>query len=327
MNQHIPDQIKTLIDKALSGTISKEENELLELWYDAGPVEEVAWPGPEAHADQLKTKLFAKIQDNIATDRPMVKLPFYQSMFFRIAAIIILVASIGYYFAAKNQGQQQFFAAQEKGIKKLMLPDGSIVWLKGKSSLSYPAHFNDSTRNVTLEGEALFEVAKDSAHPFIITTGHYSTKVLGTSFNLNVNNKQYNLIVLTGKVQVNVLDPNSNTQKMLAVVSPNQRFARIADKQGALSAPQIDEKITVTKGTEYPMYFEHTPFAAIMERMERKFNVRFAKADYSVYEACTVNADLTDQSLDNSLQMLTSAIGATYRIEKETIIIEGGGCR
>lgn len=328
MNNPIPENIKELIEKALKGTISKEENALLDLWYDTEPPESVAWNGPEKDPLQLKAKLFTNIQDQIKLERPTVNLPFYRTILFKVAASVVLIVSIGYYLMNINQPEvDQLVAAQEQGIKKIILPDGSIVWLKGKSSLSYPAHFNDSTRNVILEGEALFEVAKDKTHPFIVSTGKYSTRVLGTSFNLNTKNQQYKLIVLTGKVQVNVLDPESKTQKMLAVVLPNQRFDQIDEQKGELSAPEEKEKITITKGTEYPMYFEHTPFPIVMERMERKFNVRFEKADYSAYETCSINADLTDQSLKNSLEILASAIGASYKIENQTIMIEGGGCR
>ncbi|SOD15075.1 FecR family protein [Pedobacter xixiisoli] len=328
MNNHIPNNIQELIAKALKGQISEEENELLELWYNQALPDQVEWKGAEKNAPELKHKIFNQITSQIQVNRPTVKLLLYKYVLFRVAASVVLVAGLAYYFGNKKDVvDEQLVSTQENGVKKIILPDSSIVWLKGKSTLLYPEHFTDSIRVVELNGEALFEVAKDKDHPFIIKTGNYSTRVLGTSFNLNTRNKNYNLIVLTGKVQVNELDPVNNTNKVLAVVTPNQRFDRLEQSKGEISAPEEVEKITVTKGTEYPMYFMHTPFSEIMDRIERKFNMKFAKADYSSYATCNINADLTDQSLKNSLEILAAAMGAQYKIENQTIMIEGGGCR
>lgn len=326
MYHQIPSNIKELIAKALKGEISKEENELLELWYNEALPEEIAWKGPEKNVDELKNKLFTQIQEQIS--KQPLKMPFYKTILFRIAASIVLVFGIALYFGTKKDiAGGQLVSVQESGIQKVILSDSSIVWLKGKSTLSYPKHFKDSVRTVVLEGEALFEIAKDKEHPFIVRTGNYTARVLGTSFNLDTRNKNYNLVVLTGKVQVNEIDEENNTQRVLAVVFPNQRFERLEQHVGEISAPKESEKNTITKGTEYLMYFNHTPFAVIMDRIERKFNIQFAKGDYSTYDACNITADLTDQSLKNSLEILAAAIGAKYKIENQLIMIEGGGCK
>ena len=69
--------------------------------------------------------------------------------------------------------------------RRLVLPDGSRVWLNAESSLSYPGSFGGrERREVTLQGEAYFEVAPDSLHPFVVETAALQTQVLGTSFNV-----------------------------------------------------------------------------------------------------------------------------------------------
>jgi len=67
---------------------------------------------------------------------------------------------------------------------QLMLADGTKVWLNAASSIKYPTNFQGKERRVELQGEAYFEVAKDSKHPFIVNTGKSAIKVLGTSFNI-----------------------------------------------------------------------------------------------------------------------------------------------
>lgn len=68
---------------------------------------------------------------------------------------------------------------------RVILPDGTAVWLNAASMLRYPAVFRDSVRSVELEGEAYFEVAADKAHPFIVRAGGQRLRVLGTHFNIN----------------------------------------------------------------------------------------------------------------------------------------------
>lgn len=66
---------------------------------------------------------------------------------------------------------------------RLILADGTEVWLNAESKLHYPNRFCGKERQVTLEGEAYFHVAKDAAHPFIVKSGTAETRVLGTEFN------------------------------------------------------------------------------------------------------------------------------------------------
>ncbi|MFB9080268.1 FecR family protein [Flavobacterium procerum] len=88
-------------------------------------------------------------------------------------------------------------------IRLISLSDGTRVWLNQNSQIEYPVHFSNNERNVTLKGEAFFEVKHDPSKPFVITSGTIKTTVLGTSFNIKAyNNKQPEVNVRTGKVKV-----------------------------------------------------------------------------------------------------------------------------
>jgi hypothetical protein len=91
--------------------------------------------------------------------------------------------------------------AQEK-VLNYTLPDGTKVSLNRGSKISYPSTFEGQTREITLQGEAFFDVAHDAQHPFIIHAQGADIKVLGTSFNVNAYSKQVKVWVKTGKVQV-----------------------------------------------------------------------------------------------------------------------------
>jgi transmembrane sensor len=110
----------------------------------------------------------------------------------RIAAGIMLFLSIGYVlYRVQN--------APNTGIEKIVLNDGTLVWLHGKSKLSY--YERNGERYAELDGEGLFEVAKDASHPFVLHYKDVNMRVVGTSFNVKTGDR-VELKVLTGKVTV-----------------------------------------------------------------------------------------------------------------------------
>jgi ferric-dicitrate binding protein FerR (iron transport regulator) len=100
------------------------------------------------------------------------------------------------------------------GGYKLQLADGSRVWLNAGSSLRYPVGFQDSVRQVFLEGEAYFEVNHDGK-PFIVSTGSMNTRVLGTSFNISAyaDDLEYKTTLLEGKVRVELQGEETRLSK------------------------------------------------------------------------------------------------------------------
>ncbi len=130
--------------------------------------------------------------------------------FYKYAAIVLvtlLLGSIGYYigFVYQNQAQtQQVIVAQNQVLNEYVLPDGSVVTLNWNSKLEFPEKFNDNIREVTIIGEAFFDVKPDPNKPFVINAGNAQVKVLGTSFNVSAypETETVEVVVKTGKVQV-----------------------------------------------------------------------------------------------------------------------------
>ena len=98
---------------------------------------------------------------------------------------------------------QSFQKQNAKGVKSTIeLADGSKIWLNADSKVQYPALFNGSTREVYLNGEAFFDIAKNPSKPFIIHLSNGTVRVLGTSFNIKAydNEPVVETSVATGKV-------------------------------------------------------------------------------------------------------------------------------
>lgn len=85
---------------------------------------------------------------------------------------------------------------------KIQLPDNTIVWLNSSTTIEFPFVFNKNTREITISGEAYFEVAKDARKPFFVHTAQSTVKVLGTSFNLNSYTDQVRLSLIEGTVKL-----------------------------------------------------------------------------------------------------------------------------
>lgn len=112
------------------------------------------------------------------------------------------------------------------GEYKVVLPDGTKVWLNAASSLKYPTVFGGSRRVVELSGEAYFEVAKNPLFPFVVKVNGTTVQVLGTHFNINAYNDQseVKVVLVEGSVKFNslmVLKPGE-----FATLAVNGRMAR-----------------------------------------------------------------------------------------------------
>ena len=92
------------------------------------------------------------------------------------------------------------------GEYKIVLADGSQVWINSQSVLEFPACFVGKERRVRLQGEAYFEVSKNVEKPFIVDMGNTEIRVLGTSFNVNDYDGKFVTTLVSGKVQVFVND-------------------------------------------------------------------------------------------------------------------------
>lgn len=132
----------------------------------------------------------------------------------RVAAILVASFILGWFLAPVSQVNREPQLAQneETYIQKitgqgqklqLTLADGSTVWLNSSSEVTFPEKFGSENRTISLRGEAYFEVERDSLRPFIVQTNDLSTKVLGTSFNINTKESgRTKISLVSGKVNV-----------------------------------------------------------------------------------------------------------------------------
>ncbi|MEJ5145321.1 FecR family protein [Sphingobacterium sp. MYb388] len=329
--QNIPENIKNLIQKWQTRSLSVEERALLNKWYNEELPEEMYWYGDEEHG--LKDRLFEGI--NLELGSNITNRTTNRSVQHTIIALSAIAAAFVIFFAVNrtlwySPAKIEIISVEHNStseVRRIILPDQSIVWLKGKSKLFYPKTFMDNMREVELTGEGLFEITKDANRPFVIRAGHYTTQVLGTSFNLKVDERSgtVELAVLTGAVEVSKRDGIIGRGKSIKILA-NESF-RATDQEWTkpIRATPVENISALTAGTQYDMKFISVPVEEIMNRFEAKYNVTF-EGYTGEYRSCLVTADLTDQSMETSLKLLSLAINANFTIKDKKIKLTGGGC-
>jgi transmembrane sensor len=317
-------EFSRLIEKYQKGLLTGEEKMRLDKWFDAQETSNIIWS--ENDEVRLKSEILRKLKTDHRSITPQRTTPL--NVAWRIAASIVLLASLTYLvtqYAGDAGGQSEEIVTLQGSssgeISKVVLADGTLVWLKGNSTLTYPSHFVGNTRKVSLQGEALFEVAKDANHPFTIQCGDLTTTVLGTSFNIKTVERNIEVVVLTGKVSL-----TSTTDKNGIVVLPNDKAIYDGQhRQLAIVKSAATEKVAVVTGTAYSMYFEDTQIKEVIRKIEGKFDVKVSTSNPKMGN-CLITADFTDQSLERTMRIISEVLGFEYEINNNSVVLRGTGC-
>ena len=199
------------------------------------------------------------------------------------------------------------------GEYELVLADGTRVWLNSESRLTYPVRFTGELREVKMEGEICFDVARKEEQPFVVRTADLAVKVLGTLFNMEAYQEDSRVTntLVRGKVEVAVGD---KTQ----VLQPDQQLAVEA---GRFTLKQVvaEDYIGWTNGL---FHFTEASLEEIMTKLARWYDVEFFYAKPDLKEA---HFSLDIQRYENIatiLSKLEKTGRARFRVSGKTVVIE-----
>lgn len=198
------------------------------------------------------------------------------------------------------------------GTYRVVLPDGTVVWLNAQSELTYPVTFAGNKREVTLSGEAHFEVAHLSESTFVVRTTQGDVQVLGTRFNVNTYDRNHTYTTLvSGKVNINHAGINR-------VIRPGQQA--VSSVSGTISVHETAiEKVTAWRDGYF--YFSNDPITSIMEQLGRWYgvDVRYEGNIPARPYGGSIGRDVT---LGKALDMLRKVSGLTFQINGTTVIVK-----
>ncbi|WP_460639745.1 FecR domain-containing protein [Larkinella harenae] len=337
MPPSIPPHIDQLIIRFLAGEASPKERQQLETWTAADPSHRqyldqmrTLWQHSEsatdfahidAHNDWHQVKARINAGSQMADHQPRYPSRWGVHVWLKVAAASVLVLGvlIGLY------RQQMVIQLPDPLVitatvqpLQLTLSDGTRVYLNKQASLTYPNQFAGQTRSVTLRGEAFFEVTKNPAKPFLITSGAVLTRVVGTSFSVNAPREDsVQVTVLTGKV---ALSKPGDLQESL-VLTPGERG--VFRKNAFAESANTDVNFLAWKTKV--LTFQNTPIAEVVQDLNRYYGPKLELAGTAL-ENCRLTTTFRQQSLDEVLAEIQLVLPVQIQRHQGRIILSGKGC-
>lgn len=318
----VPEHILLLIESQLKGQLSEAEAQTLQQWRAENKSHELIYRQLEKIWQESGSILqetgydeeqaWNKVDQRLAQHRNRGTI----RMITRLAAaacIIGLLFIAGWLLYQKRHPSLELAKADQMNMP-VTLPDGSQVVLRKGATLSYPKVFNSSIREVTLTGEAWFEVQHDKAHPFRIQTTRATMEVVGTSFTINTNDKEDELVVTTGKV----LFTNKADTAAKQIIYPNQSCA--LTNKGFEVKPQIDPNFLSWKTGI--IKFDNTPINQVATVLSNYYNLNI-QPDSQLLKLPvlpTVTAKFNQQPIDSVLTEIKLLANISNRKQNDTIL-------
>lgn len=217
------------------------------------------------------------------------------------------------------------YATAQNGHQTIMLPDSSVVMLNGNSRITISKDY----REVTLTGEAFFDIKHDAAHPFVVHTNDYKVRVLGTSFNVRAYpGTKTETDLITGKVEIVPVASERVT------LQPNQKFILehnlavpgkavkpdIKRTVASLHVDSLTRHVTETAWARTKIEINNETLEQIAVKLQAWYgiNISFASEEVKNYR---YTASFDDETIFKVLQYLQQSYPFTYNVEQDSIII------
>ncbi len=333
-----------LLEKFFKGQCTEQEKQEVLLWYLSGQADPILSERLEAywHEESNEKKEWRKAlvlnkihQKIIESDKiPVRRLnptPFWRSWWYA-AAVFLLIISAWYGYVKFDHASnanitsesklestpKNIYIHTDKGEKRtITLKDGTVVNLNADSRIWYSQAFGkNGMRELYLEGEAFFDVARDTLCPFQVYTGGVATTVLGTSFNINAYapEESVTVSVITGKVEVR------QTQGVMSPVYlvPDEQ-AEFSNQDSVLRKSQVNYQKALS-WKEGKLYFKNASFKEVVTTLERWYGIEIEVKRQHTEDG--LSGIYANRSLESALNGIGFVLGFDYEIQGKKVIIK-----
>lgn len=284
---------------------AEEMDDFTAVWEVAG----TSFSNSAANPDQA----WLNIQKEISNPDDKTKTRIFNSLFFKYAAMIVVVLGIGFATFKIIKSPEKIVdspvlmavantEAHPANFTVITLPDGSSVKMNASTRIEYPERFAVDVRKVKLSGEAFFEVTRDTLHPFIIETANASVEVLGTSFNVSAYPEAglVEVNVKTGKVKLTQLAEGNSTVKSAILPAGERGWLNVANgKMGHDVIVTSNYSAWITK----EIIFQRTPLREAFSILENTYHVKI-KIENPEIGRIPYTANFANQKLDYIIDVL-----------------------
>lgn len=324
---------RELLHRFIKEETTEEENRQLRLWFEQTTSKEEfyqlfdqAWAESSSEISKAtQERIYRQLQNRLNTSTHSTKresyrlFPTWQKI--AIAAIISALVLSNYLtldYTLEKQEQmaiQNFTVSAEKGQRAFItLPDSTKVWLNSDTRISYPANYGLKDRNVLLEGEAFFDVAKDPGKRFIVKANNLKVEALGTTFNICAYKGENSITasLLSGSVCVSY--NNYST-----ILQPNE----------SVKVDLLSKRISLNRGSDVAnaamwrnneLIFKGESLEEIARIMNRLYNVTVEIEDESIKKE-TYAGTIHNGNLQNMIDIISLTTSISYEYKGDTLYL------
>lgn len=325
MNENIPWNV---IIKKIRKSITEKESLELDEWLGTSElnrkvfseilnIARVTTSAPEYFVPN-KEKAWEKINSRIELSQAKPK-PSYSKYGYVAAALVFVIMS--FFFLWFYHSGNMFYQRQSTEVispmgqkTMIVLPDSSLVWLNSGSTLKYSGVFNKKEREVILEGEAFFEVRKNSSKMFRVKAGILFVDVYGTSFNVKnyADDNTKEVTVSSGRVSV------GDSQKALKSLTKGQQAVlnKTTNKLSVVNA----EPDVVSSWKNNELKFDNTPLTEVVKYLERWYGVNI-NIEKSMIGKHNYTFKIKTESLTEILEKIKIITPIAYEINGKDVRI------
>lgn len=244
------------------------------------------------------------------------------------AVLLILLVPVSIMYLNSETWISKTTEEQVEWIEKIVpygqklttkLSDGSIIKLNAGSKLRFPKQFSVSLREVHLEGEAFFDVKRDTSRKFVIHTERMLTTILGTSFNIKAypEDKVTEVAVATGKVLVQSEDYKGDIKKSVTL-NANEMAVHDKTDSDLLIAVKFEESEFIWR--DDILYFDKTPVPELIVTLERWYGKNI-QLENDAFRNKTYSGVFENETLKNVLEGIKFEADINYEIKGNNVLI------
>ena len=300
-----------------------EENQatyekLRQLWQETTLKEELS------NADRVYRKVVEKratLTKHQAKKNPTRKPTLWRKA--GIAAVLLLMATMAWWSpnapVTHSPAENIAWVVKQNSAgekSKILLSDGTIVWLNAESKLRYLPDFNDTIRRIALVGEAYFQVARDSIRPFVVESGGLQTTALGTAFNVRHFAGDSVVVVFLEEGKVNVErtdDPGTS-----AFLEPGYGVISQVNRSGLQKF--ADRANLWTGWKDGVLIFDNASIHEVIKTCERWYSVKFSIRG-SPPSDWKFTGKFDNENLENVLESLKYGKAFDYTLRDKQVVL------
>ncbi len=276
----------------------------------------------------------------------------------KLGSIIAVILAITLYLYMRGDHNDNIMASDNEewivqeninGVQQIItLSDSSVAILEPYSTLKYPKEFRGKRRDVILDGEAFFDIERDSLHPFIIYANETITKVLGTSFTIKAfkGEDDVQVIVKSGKVEVfakvSAEDAGEKVKKMVLhadketyITVPNRKVEIVPNQKAIFNIKKkqllktIAAKPIILAAADRSVSsqkFDNVPVHEVFLSMQHAYGIKI-NYNKTQLKDCVITTALTDVPMLDKVSMICDVLSLRYTEKEGEIYVTGPGCK